>query len=392
MLDEYLKRDDVKNIINEIKTNERYFLKEKDIFKNHDFYVSNELALYVFYDALYKYKVVVDDIYLFDEFLDQLEKIYKKLDNFDNIRLGINKLICKMSIIKLGIKDINEDDARVDIITYVYDRYITNGYYFHGFNTSYEESIQDKGFIPEEYVNHYDSFKKLDRIFAKYNVINIINKDFESKKAYFTDDLVMSCYYSNYSPMFFYKLLSNEDYFGKLKKQDSYLIDNINPLISHLKRFMNNNLFSEEDKNYIIKLVSEEWELLHRKDKKISLLFVKRHILYSSESIRLDDCLNDKGDIYEIIDRILSPKQGNISCKKKIEEFEILNLDGYYDKKVVNYDLEITPEEEYYQYKEEEVNTEFMNVYGKVSLFLLFGSLFISLGVIISIFLVIRGL
>ena len=87
MLDEYLKRDDTKNFINLINTNERYFKKE-DFNFSYSFFSDQKLALYIFYDALIKYKIILDDIYLFDEYLEQLEKLFKKLDSFLIFVLG----------------------------------------------------------------------------------------------------------------------------------------------------------------------------------------------------------------------------------------------------------------------------------------------------------------
>ena len=392
MLDELLKRDDVLKFIENLKTSERYYEKDNTVYNKRPFYISHELALYTFYDALFKYKLILDDVYLFDEYLDQLEKLYKKLDNFDDIVLGINKLICKMCIIKLDIKNINNKEEKNKLISYIYKYYVEEGYYFHGFNTSYVDSIEKGGFVPEVYQNYYDKFIRVNNIFAKYNVINIINKDFQNKEVYFTDDLIMGCYYSNYAPMFFYQFLTNEDYFGKLKRKDSYLIDDINPLISHLKRFMSNNLFNESDRDYILDLVKEEWELLHRVPKKISLIAIPRR-MFGNNNLLLEDFLDDEeSEIYDIIDRILSPKQNSIPCRETLEEVDFIQLDGYYEKDEKSYTIEITPEEEFYKYKEEEVSREFLDVYGKSSIFLILGSLFITLGVIITIFMAIRGL
>lgn len=384
MLDELLQNKNVINFISELKTNERYFEKNIGSFSNRKITISHELALYTFYDALYKYKLIINDISLLEEYIEQLDKIYKKIDNYDDIIEGINKLICKMTITKLGVKNITDKESQNMVIKHVYDNYITNGYYIHGFNTSYKDSIRVNGFIPEEYENYYEQFKRVNNIFAKYNVVNALDKDFSKKLVTFTDDFLMACYYSTYSPDFFSSFLVNEDYFGKKSKKDGYLLDNYEYSIKKLKKFMNNNLFNEQDRKYILDLVKDEWNLLHREDKKVSLLLVKRSEL-TEKNIELNDYLDGDQDIYEIVDDLLSSKMSSVFCEEVIspEKITIINLDVYYDKKEI---IDDNSEEENTQ------NNEFMDAYGAVSIFLILGALFITLGVIITLFVLLRGM
>ena len=71
--DEYFERKNVLDFIDELKHSERYFQKEIGHFEKYPFHVSNELALYIFYDALYLYKIILDDSSLFDEYMEQLK-------------------------------------------------------------------------------------------------------------------------------------------------------------------------------------------------------------------------------------------------------------------------------------------------------------------------------
>ena len=214
MLDEYFVKTSVLRMIKEIKNNERYFNKKNNFFPDSFFSIGNEAALYIFYDALYKYKIIIDDEFLFDDYLDQIEKLYRKLDNFDDIKYGINKLICSSLITKLDVRDPDGKDGKEKVIKHVYDKYIRNGYFIHGFNYTYINDIKNNGFTPEVYENYYDRFSEVNKIFEKYNCSNIINKDFDMKDVYFTDDLVMGCFYSSYAPLFYYKFLFNEECFG----------------------------------------------------------------------------------------------------------------------------------------------------------------------------------
>lgn len=382
MLKEYFLKTNVLKFIKEIKTNERYYSKKSSLSINSFICISNDAALYIFYEALYKYKVIINDDKLFDEYIEQVEKLYRKLDSFENIKYGINKLICKMLIIKFNIKDVELERER--IIKEIYDKYIRNGYYIHGFHSSYIDDINKDGFNPEIYENYYDRFSKINDIFEKYDLGSIITKNFNEKKVYFTDDFVMGCFYSNYAPLFYYKFLLNEEAFGNRIRKDNCLICDYSTLIRHLKRFMNNNSFSEDDKKYILDVVLDEWNLLHKSDNKISLLLVKRDIVFS-KNVNLDDYLKDKKDIYEVVDRMLSSKYNNLEYDKYIsnDNFEIIELDSYYDV-----DEDIDKKEEKFINK---INSDNTSNSGNVSIFIILGSLFISLGVIITIISILRG-
>ena len=391
MLDDLLKNEEVSIFIDELKNNEKFYKKDMRNLTSHSFYVSSEIALYIFYDALLKYKIIIDDDYLFDEYIENLEKIYKIIDNFDGIIFGINKIICKMVALKLNIKDINNDLSKKEIISFIYNKYIVNGYLIHGYNTSYESNIKNEGFVPEFYVNYYQRFLDMIKIFEKYGIYNCITKDFTNNRVYFTDDVVMSCYFSNYSPMFFYNFLTNEEIFGKRVKKDAYLLDNYEDAVSGLKRFMNNASFSDSDKKVVLDLVNDQWKLLHKSDKKISLLLVKRRLVYNDENIKLSDYLDSDSDVCEIVDRLLSSKRNNVYYDEPIDSSDIkfVTFEPYYDvKKLESEDLE----KELEKHQKNQINIEFLDKYGNVSLLLLVGSLFITLGVIISIFMVIRGI
>ena len=390
MLDKYFIKPSVLKLIKEIKSNDRYFKKKIDLSCDSFISIGNEVALYIFYDALYKYEIIINDEFLFDDYLDQVEKLYRKLDSFESIKYGINKLICSTLISKFNIKDSKSEEAKEIIIKHVYDKYIREGYFIHGFNSTYIDTIKKDGFTPEVYENYYESFDKVNSIFQKYNCSKAINKNFDEKEVYFTDDLVMGCYYSMYSPLFYYKFLFNEEAFGNRIRKDDCLTSECIEISRHLKRFMNNNSFKEEDKKFVLDIVNNQYELLHKTKEKISLLLVKRSIVFNKDA-KEEDFLKDNNDMYEVIDRMLNSKYNNLEYDKFIpkDDLIILELDTYIDKEEEKKKIEKL--EEKYKKKEKEVNDDFNNRYGSVSLFLLLGALFISLGVIIMIINVLRG-
>ena len=390
MLDDILKREDVLLFIDELKSNERYFKKNSSNFVKNLFYYSDELALYIFYDALLKYKIILDDVFLFDEYLDNLEKLFKKIDNFEGISLGINKVICKMVGLHLNIKDMKNEESKKEIISYIYDKYIVNGYLIHGLNINYMKDIKEHGFVPEVYNNYYQRYIEVNKIFNKYDVSHIISKDFKDNRVYFTDDSVMACYYSNYAPMFYYKFLCNSSVYGKKINKDAFLTNDYDSAIAGIKKYMSNS-FSDNDKKIVLDLVSDQWKLLHRKDNKICLMLVKRKRIFNDEKLVKEDFINDKSDIFDIVDRLLSSKRNNVAFNESIDSSEIkfVTFDTYYDERK----KEIFDEEaELNKYRKNESNNEFLDKYGYASLFMLLGSILICLGVIITIIMTFRGI
>jgi len=391
VLEDILKREDVILFIDDLRCNERYFNKNDFNFSHKEFYHSNELALYIFYDALLKYYIILDDIFLFDEYLENLERLFRKIDNFEGISLGINKLICKMVALHLNLKDWKNDSAKKEIINYIYDKYIINGYLIHGLNIGYKKDIEEQGFIPEVYRNLYQKYLDVIEIFEKHDVGHVINKDFKDNNVFFTDDSVMGCYYSNYAPMFFYRFLTNEELFGKKAKNDSFLVNDFDNAIAPLKKYMTNASFNEREKKTVIDLVTEQWNLLHNGNDKICLMLVRRKRIYNDEKINADEYLNDTGDIFDVIDRLLSSKRNNVSFNEPLDSNEIkfVVFDSYYlKKKKVIFDEEA----ELDKYKKNESNNEFLNKYGFASAFMLIGSLLICLGVMITILMYMWGM
>ena len=249
--------------------------------------------------------------------------------------------------------------------------------------------------MSEFYVNYYDQFNDVKKIFEKYGCGDILKKDFSLNKTYFTDSFIMGCYYSSMAPMFFTNILFNRIFGDKLRK-DNYLKLDYNACISHLKRYLVNKSFDKNDIDYILYIIKKEWDLLYRVNKKISLIVVKRSLISNSNN-NIEEYLNDNGDLYDIVDGILSSKNGNVVFDGTIaaQNIEILSLDNYYDIDVKNISIITVDDNDDnlpYKNRNEYLNKEFLDAYGNVYIFLIIGSIFISLGVIITIIMVIRGI
>ena len=112
-MDEILQREDVKNVISEIKNNEKYYMKNSaDI----DKYYADDIALYIFYEALLKYYIIFKNNDNIGEYIYDVELLYRKIDSIEDIRFGISKLIVKYTNKKLKL----EEENRELIISFVF--------------------------------------------------------------------------------------------------------------------------------------------------------------------------------------------------------------------------------------------------------------------------------
>lgn len=385
MLDEYLNRKDVHLFINRIINNSGYNSKDR-VLSIMRYATSRDIALFTFYDALFKFMVVVDDFVLFPEYLKDLEKLYKKIDNYDDVSAGINKLICKNVVLKLNIKNLDDSRSKYRIVAYVFDKYIVNGYYFHGFNSANLDDVKKGVFNPEVYNSNYDKMKKIDNIFKKYNINGVFEKDFSKKEIYYTDSLVMGCYYSMYSPLYFYNFLLDNNYFKYEFREDEYLKDGLLNYTKNLKRFMKFNGFSESDKNTVLSIVCDEWRFINSRSNNINLLFVRRSSI-SNNSNNINDYYDENGNVFELVDKMLCCKKNSISSSTCLyNNYGIINFSDCFMSNFGNLDISNLDDKQSYNN-----SLSFSNAYGKASIFIILGSLLISFGVIITILMILRG-
>lgn len=389
VLDEYYQRQDVLDFIKELKTNPKYrkmIVPEQSQYGKH---IGDELALYLFYDIVLKYKIIIDDPFLFVDFLSQIEKLFRKIDDYDDLVRGVQKVLIRLVETILDIQDHSYMDIRREVATYIYDKYIMNGYFVHGFSSVYEEFIQKYSFVPERYPNRYTKMLVVQEIFSKYKV-NLLNKDFYASSVSFTDDFIMGCYYSISSPGFYYELLCNESFFGKKPRQNFLKMDYY-ATVNSLRKYMINHSFSDFDRKRVLEILQEEWELLHRVPRKVSLLFVKRSKLMDVSHDKLEDYLESDKNLQEIVDCIFSSKYPNVTCEKslKISDFQMVSLDDFYR---VEQKEKVQIESGSTDLAVDQSSFKLLNSYGTVSILLLLGSLLITLGVIVSIIMVLRGM
>lgn len=379
MFTKLLRRSDVYTLLKDIYNSHSYNNKDNNVASSTNFICQ---PLFILFEALFKYAIIVDDEKYLDNYIFQLSKLFRKVDNIYDIITGVNRIIGKICASQLKIDDLEDKNNKKKIVEYVYDKYIVNGYVFHGYPSIYKSRIERFGLDPENYENYYSRFIELNKIFASHGVSDLIDKNFSSRLVYFTDSFYMGCYYGANSPNYFYKIFSHD--FDNYK--DEYLKNDYFGCFSILNRLIKEAKLSNTERKIVLKYCLDEWKILNKNNSSISLLLVKRESLGINYLGNINTIINEciDLDLGELIGKVINSSNDNIRITKKIDSKNIYYLD------IPNYKILFDSQnaemvKAIQRKKQKESVEKLSNAYGKVSILVLIGAIFITLGVIITI-------
>ena len=351
MINLYLENDIISNLIEDI-----YRLKMFNEKKHKNSIATNIDVLYLLYFSMYKFKIVVDDDYYLNYYCENIDKIFRKVNDLDDIDLGVNKIIALIFQSKFNLKNISDVDNKKKILENVYNKYIVDGYLFHGTNSLYVDNILNNGLYIDNYPNYYSNFNYIEQLF-EYRNMRLIDKDFTKKHIHFTDDFIEAIKYSNLAPKFY----------SDLKKGKSY-----NKFIKGLKNKMYDNNFTDSEIKYIIEVCDGQEDVIN-KNKDIAIVLVKRSKFvrnYNENIFKIyDNC--DKYSIEESMSMIFNSIYDDVIYNKDIKKEDVNII------KINKYDSEVEEKVKY--------NLELVNEYGSTSYILIVGILLVSMGVLIMI-------
>lgn len=384
MLSNILRRKDVCDVVSEILSAD--YSNKKDGGSICYCNMSKcEQVLFTFFDALFKYQIIIETDVFLDEYIVQLRKLFKKVTDLHDINLGIAKIIGKICALKLDITLSKEETSKLEIVDYVYDKYIVNGYLFHGYSGVYRDQIKRYGFSPEKYQHSYTKFMDIKRIFKEHDFSSVINKNFQDEYVEFTDSFIMGCYYGANSPMYFYQLLGgSEDDLGF--DREAYFKNDYFACFNNLNKLVKEAKLSSFEKKYVTKICLDEWKSLEKNTNNINILMIKREVLGCNFLKDIDDIKNSTCDLGELLFKIFNSRSNNIVCKEKIEAKDILFVE------IPSYNYLLANKERIGFEKNSSSIEKLNNAYGSVSILILLGSLFIALGVIFTIITIGKGM
>ena len=390
MLERFFKRRDVTEFIDEVISNSIYSKKKNSVYDSYEVFVDSSQALFTFFDAIYKFAIIIEDEAYFTEYIMQIRKVIKKFENFNDINEGINKIIGKICALKLGLSDREDVIARKYIVKYVYDKYIVSGYVFHGFPSIYKDDICKYGLVPDNYHHMYDKFIEINKMFERHGFYNVLGKDFKVKGIYFTDSFILGCFYAFSAPMYFYRLLCCNSFDISNYDDKAYLNNDYFASFNNLSLLMRKAKLTEAEKKFVIKTCFEEWKLI-KNSTDVSILAIKRSSVGLNYLKNIDDILAKTSfcDLGNSIGKIFNYCDNEILVTEKISsnDINIISLNNYKELKSIR-DMRLND----IKNRQEAYNSDkIINAYGKVSILMILGSLLITLGVIATIVMFYKG-
>jgi len=356
MFNNIFESSEVRDLLREIVNNPRYYDKEVEEILKNDFFVHSRV-LFLYYDALYKFQLIINDNEYLDEYIHGIEMLLKKVDDIQNIKYGISKLLGRLVSNKLNL---SIEENRYEILKYVYDSYIKNGYYIRGVSKIDFININTNGLV-NNIID--DDMNSLNNIFSNYD-FNLIDE--EDNKIIFNTDFSISCTKSINTPRVLYDLVVNNKY---VNNKDAYYLKDRDKCLSNLDIVLNE--LRVDNKSSVKKIFNDIWDKYNSKDNNIYLLFIKRNKL-----VDIDDYKdNDSFSFDDALFNIFSTYDDYIEVDSNTSIDYFIELPSY-NKYLKSINTQENKDEKKYTID---------NEYGKASVFMILGSILIILGVLLTI-------
>ncbi|MDQ5932379.1 MAG: hypothetical protein QG649_464 [Patescibacteria group bacterium] len=166
----------------------------------------------------------------------------------------------------LGIASDKIEAHKEDIAQYVYDKYVTNGFVFHGFNSAAEASIKQYGLSGEKREWDNNDIGEINAVFAKYGVENIAGwHELNSEGAYFVSDTPTASYsYAARSPEWFSSFAGGSLNYASIREDDGRAFSRRDRAAARhsIESLMAKVNMDTSDQQYVLAFFDRHWNML----------------------------------------------------------------------------------------------------------------------------------
>lgn len=403
MLNRILKRADAKEFLHEIVIDERFNNKKSPNTPEEISYAKTEYNLMLIIDAFIKYAILFDSDDLVDEYIAQLRRFMKKCESHRDLAEGVTRVLAKITAVtlKIDIEEMETPENKRKILSYIYNRYITNGYLFHSFPFSFINKVKEEGIDPLKYAYNLEKLNRTHEILKNHNKKEVLTKDLgDISYITLTDSPALAYHYALHSPFYLSELVAISPYMENEKKYDrgAYYRQDFKKAQENVEQLCRDLELSNNESTVLLETFVDEWKRLNVSNSHPTIAFIKRASLHRNylKDYRniLETC--DKEELIYSINRIMDSR---VNVEKRYtpimpEDIKIVSLPGYKEIVHNNEDFkeEVIPMKE--PEKEEmparvNLRMEVVNTYGNASIVALLGILLITLGATITILLAI---
>ena len=405
-----LKNELLLSILHNVLMNETTKNKVSNVSINGESYSYNRYSLLITMDIVIKYKIIINDDIYNNYFLNKLDTITNNYINHGDLIIKGNSLLIDLVSNKLNLTTTKTEDKK-EILKYIYDKYIVNGYCFHSFPSIFKEKTEEVGLTQDIDIKELNDLKKIDYIFSNHNYNNIISRDLKenNRAIYITDSPAMAYYYAFRSPEYMAELTSLSKYYNYLKdyNKDAYYLKDYHKCKSNLASLCSHVNMTTKEETTVLKTFDKRWKALNLSESLPCIAFIKRSDLAKNYLSNIDDIINsvDTIDLNILVSKITDSKYPIIKRYSNINSLDltVITMPSYREIKNNKFIIKDKPKAAVTPitreaYQEEKVKKEKFNFnykyafsYGNANVVALTGLLLITLGMTLTIILNVLG-
>ena len=405
-----LKNEHLLSILHNVLMNETTKNKVSNASINGESYSYNRYSLLITMDIVIKYKIIINDDIYNNYFLNKLDTITNNYNNHEDLIIKGNSLLIDLVSNKLNVTTTKAENKK-EILKYIYDKYIVNGYCFHSFPSIFKEKTEEVGLTQDIDIKELNDLKKIDYIFSNHNYKNIISRDLKEKSRaiYITDSPAMAYYYAFRSPEYMAEITSLSKYYNYLKdyNKDAFYLKDYHKCKSNLASLCSHVNMTTKEETTILKTFDKRWQTLNLSESLPCIAFIKRSDLAKDYLSNIDDIINsvDTIDLNILVSKITDSKYPIIKRYSNINSLDltVITMPSYREIRNNKFIIKDKPKtvvepitREAYQeekVKKEGFNFNYKNAfsYGNANVVALTGLLLITLGMTLTIIINVLG-
>lgn len=389
---------ELKQLLHQVLENKHTFYQVSNISTKEQKYAYNQYVMVTLIDFFIKYDLIIpSDDFLLEAVSDIKRKVFSTT-SLQEIVIYLHELLGKHVCYQLGLENDTSTENKKQILRYIYENYIVNGYFFYSFPSSIKEQLQEKGIHPSYLQPPIMDMKKIDYIFSNHQYQDFIPDESLENKSYIplTDSPALSYYAAISCPSYLAMLSSSSKYYQKKGYyQDAYYLKDKELCFENLEKICDHIHCSPREKQQVLAAFQRQWDMADASNLTPCIAMIKRSSLKKNHLKEIDEIytLSEKEALSISIARIIDSRYSVIRCYQLIsnQDFTIATLPDYVSIKkkekkvkliVPKQSIKIVEEEQ-----EELLPYRFSFSYGYASIVALFGLLNISLGMTLLILL-----